>query len=86
MKFDRAHQGQHRQAIGADEAAEQADAGLTPGITPDLHAPEISHPGEEEEVIALTPVAAAPSTIFIADTSDSACKYVPPIFGIFFDI
>jgi hypothetical protein len=40
-------------------------------------------PGEEEEVIALTPDADAPSTIFIAAISDSACTNTPPsILGI----
>ena len=37
-------------------------------------------------VIALTPQDAAPITIFIAAISDSACKNVPPIFGMRFAI
>ena len=42
-------------------------------------------PGDDELVIALTPADAAPSTIFIAATSLSACKKVPPSFGSFFE-
>ena len=34
----------------------------------------------------VTPAAAAPSTMLTAAISDSACRYVPPIFGIRFDI
>ena len=37
-------------------------------------------------IMARTPAAAAPSTILTAAISDSACKYVPPIFGIRFAI
>ena len=38
-------------------------------------------PGEEDEVIARTPAAAAPSTMFIAATSLSACRQSPPACG-----
>ena len=39
-------------------------------------------PGEDEDVMALTPADAAPRTIFIAAISDSACKNTFPSFGI----
>lgn len=47
--YNKMHQGQHRQSIGDEEAQAQRDAGLTPGITPDLHAPEIANPAEQPE-------------------------------------
>ena len=43
-------------------------------------------PGLEDEVIARLPVAATPYTMLMAAISLSACKNVPPIFGIFFAI
>lgn len=49
MKWDRVHVGKHRQAISDEEAQAQDEAGLTPGLTPDLHAPEISPPSLEPE-------------------------------------
>ncbi len=42
--------------------------------------------GEEEEVITRAPTEEAPNTILIAAISDSACRKVPPILGIRFDI
>ena len=41
-------------------------------------------PGDDEDVITLTPVDAAPRTILIAATSLSACKNRPPLAAIFF--
>ncbi len=38
-------------------------------------------PGEEEEVMARAPAAAAPKTMLMAATSLSACRKVPPTFG-----
>ena len=42
--------------------------------------------GDEDDVIARTPVEAAPRTIFIAAISDSACKNTPPALFIRFAI
>ena len=43
-------------------------------------------PGEEEDVMARTPVEAAPSTMLTAAISDSACKKTPPDFSMSFAI
>ena len=47
---------------------------------------ELLIPGEDDEVIARTPALAAPNTMLIAAISDSACRNVPPIWGIRFAI
>lgn len=60
VKWDSVHVGKHRQAISGEEAQAQADAGLTPGITPDLHAPEISPPHMESETNLHGDVAGSP--------------------------
>ncbi len=39
-------------------------------------------PGLEDDVMLRTPADAAPYTMLMAATSLSACKNVPPIFGI----
>ena len=44
--------------------------------------PSAKSPGEEEDVMARTPVEAAPSTMLMAAISDSACKKTPPAFSM----
>jgi hypothetical protein len=71
------HQGQARQAIGPEESEAQAEAGLTPGITPDLHAPEITHPGDEEEInlhgdVDGSPFSANPGEMSVAEAAEKS--------------
>ena len=43
-------------------------------------------PGDEDDVMAREPDAAAPIVILIAEISDSAWRQSPPTFGILFAI
>src|SRR5699024_6833178 len=43
-------------------------------------------PGDEDDVMARAPAAAAPYTMLIAATSLSACRYVPPTLGMRLDM
>ena len=43
-------------------------------------------PGEEEEVMARTPEAAAPYTMLTAASSDSAWTKTPPLWGMWRDM
>lgn len=75
MKHDRMHQGNKRQDISQGEAEAQQDAGLTAGVTPDLHAPEITHPSEESEInlhgdIDGSPFSANPGEMSLADAAE----------------
>ena len=43
-------------------------------------------PGDDVDVIALTPAAPAPRTMLMDATSDSPCRYTPPTLGILLDM
>jgi hypothetical protein len=71
------HQGQYRQAINPDEAEAQKDAGLTPGITPDLHAPEIVHPADTTETnlhgdVPGSPYSTTPGEMSVAEAAEQS--------------
>lgn len=75
MDFNKAHVGKHRQDISQEEAEAQDAAGLTAGVTPDLHAPEIVSPADETETnlhgdIDGSPYSANPGEMTLADAAE----------------
>ena len=63
---------------------------MTPGKSEpamyEIPSPLSEIPGLDEDVIARAPADAAPYTMLIAAISLSACRYVPPIFGMRLDM
>jgi hypothetical protein len=79
---DKFHTGQHRQDISPEESAEQKDMGLTPGLTPDLHAPEISDPSLETEKnlhgdVPGSPYSPTPGEMSLGEAADKAKEAAP---------
>jgi hypothetical protein len=76
VNWKNVHSGQHRQGyISPDEIEAAQAAGLTPGINPDLHAPEISNPANEPELnlhgdVAGSPFSSTPGEISLAQAGD----------------
>lgn len=76
MRWDRVHVGQHRQGPMSPEEIEAAEkAEITPGINPDLHAPEIQLPGDTVETnlhgdIEGSPYSAEPGKMSLAEAAD----------------
>lgn len=77
MDYGKCHVGQHRQLISMDEAEALKEAGFVPGITPDLHAPEIVLPGNAQQTnlhgdIDGSPYSANPGEISLAEAAEKA--------------
>lgn len=78
MRWDRVHVGQHRQGVMSNDEIEAAEqAGVSPGINPDLHAPEIQLPGETAETnlhgdVEGSPYSANPGEISLSEAADRA--------------
>lgn len=83
MKWTSAHVGQHQQLVTPEAAELQKEAGwLAPGVNPDLHAPEISQPGDESEVnlhgdVEGSPYSTSPGEISLSEAADKAGKPDP---------
>lgn len=76
MDYSKAHQGQNRQDISPDEAEEQAASGLKPGVSPDLHAPSISHDGAAPEInlhgdVPGSPYSSTPGEISLTEAAEA---------------
>lgn len=78
MKWSKVHVGIHRQGVMSDEEIAAAeDAGVTPGINPRLHAPEIVNPADEPETnlhgdIDGSPYSRNPGEISVAEAAERA--------------